>query len=533
MVPLLFLPLLVPGQTVELASIRGQVVNAVTGEPIRKATVVARYIEKRQLAVSTTTDAAGQFALEALEPGSWRLSAERNGFVASEYGARKPGRPGTMLVLAAGRNMTEVAVRLWPQGVITGRVLDEDGDPVRGASVQASRFRYNGPRKQLMTAGAANTNDLGEYRIFDLTPAKYIVTVRYRRDPPGRGTVDRTPGAQPDENYVTTYYPGTRDAAAAAQLDVTPGGQVRNIDVTLSKAHTVRVRGRLVGESPEGGRRMQVVLMSAAGGSQGAAASPNGEFEIAGVVPGSYVLMAYSGRGGRTSAVRHPIEVGNGNVEGVVLNMSQAVTLSGRVRVDGQGTLPAGRLLVRLQPYEQGSFQFGPLPNASVGADGAFKLDSTTPDRYRVMVAGVPEGYYVKSISSANLDVLAAGLDVGAAAPQPLDIVLSPNAGQITGTAQNAAAQEPARGVTVVLIPQDKERRDMANLYRATTTDAAGHFTFRSLVPGNYRVYSWEDVEYGLWFDPDFMQTMAGKGEPVTIGEGSRENVQVTVIPAD
>jgi 5-hydroxyisourate hydrolase-like protein (transthyretin family) len=332
---------------------------------------------------------------------------------------------------------------------------------------------------------------------------------------------------------VTIYYPGTRDPGAAAQLDVAPGAQLRNIDVTMTKAHTVRVRGRVVGEAAEMGRGFQVVLMSAGGGPHGTGASPSGEFEIAGVVPGSYVLMANAGRGGRSTTVRRPIEVGNANIEGLVLTMTQAVSVTGRVRVDGQSTQAPGKIMVRLQPYEPGSFLFGPLPNAQVGADGSFKLDNVSADRYSVSVAGLPEGYYVKSISSANVDVLAAGLDVGASAPAPLDIVLSPNAGQVTGTVQNAAAQQPAAGVTVVLIPQERERRENASFYKTTVTDASGRFTFRSLVPGNYRLYAFEDVESGAWFDPDFMRQMEAKGEAVTVSEGSREDLQITLIPAD
>ena len=446
-------PLLLAAQTGELASISGQVTDAVTGEPIRKATLMLRCTQAqpgpsgaRPLAIGTTSDAAGQFSLRDLEPGSCRLNAERNGFVSSEYGARKPGRRGTMLVLTPGQSMTQLAVRLWPQGVITGRVVDEDGDPVRGAAVQVVRFRYNGPKKQLMTASGANTNDLGEYRIFDLPPAKYYLSVQYHRGQRGPEIVDRSPDARPDDNYVTTYYPGTHDLAAAAQLDVTAGAQLRNIDVTLTKTHTVRVRGRVVGETGEAGRGLQVTLMSPGGPSQGTATSATGEFEIRGVAPGSYVLMAYSGRGSRISSARRPLEVGTGNIEGLVLTLGQAAPVTGHVRVDGQSTQPPGKVLVRLQPFEPGSFMFGPLPNTAVGPDGSFKLEGAGAGHYSVIVAGLPDGYYVKSISAGNVDVLADGLEMGTSAIPPLEIVVSPNAGEVTGTVQNAVGAGAGAG---------------------------------------------------------------------------------------
>jgi hypothetical protein len=529
------LPLLLPARAGDLASIGGQVVNAATGEPVRKATVVVRYtdvrVAGRPMNFSTTTDQSGRFTIADLQPGACRVSAERNGFVNSEYGARKPGRSGSIVVLDQGHSTTDITVRLWPQGVITGRVVDEDGDPVRGASVVASRYRYNGPKKQLMRAGGANTNDLGEYRIFDLAPGKYYVGVDYQQQRRGPGAIDRSPNARPDDEYVTTYYPGTRDLAAAAQLDVAPGAQLRNIDLTLTKAHTVRVRGRIAGEA-EGGRGFQVVLMSASGAARGTGASPNGEFEIQGVLPGSYTLVANAGRGNRANTARRALEVGSGNIDGIVLTVGPPAALTGHVRVDGQSALPAARLMVRLQPYEPGNFTFGPYPNVAVGADGSFRLEAVSADRYTVALTGLPEGYYVKSIMSANVDVLAAGLDV-AGSPPPLDILVSPNAGQITGTVQNPGTQQAARGVMVVLVPQEKERHDNASFYKTVMTDASGQFTFRNLVPGGYRVYSWEDVESGSWFDPEFMQPVQGKGEAVTIREGSRESVQVTLIPAD
>jgi hypothetical protein len=79
--------------------------------------------------------------------------------------------------------------------------------------------------------------------------------------------------------------------------------------------------------------------------------------------------------------------------------------------------------------------------------------------------------------------------------------------------------------MTVVLIPQEKERRDRESFYRSATTDATGGFTFKSLTPGEYRVYSWEEAESGAWMDPDFMKPQESRGEAVSIQEGARQAV--------
>jgi hypothetical protein len=136
-------------------------------------------------------------------------------------------------------------------------------------------------------------------------------------------------------------------------------------------------------------------------------------------------------------------------------------------------------------------------------------------------------------VRSANLDVLAAGLEIAGGSPAPLDVVLSPRAGQVTGTVLDPKTQKPAAMMTVVLVPQEKERRDRQEFYQTANTDFSGQFTFKSVTPGEYRVYAWEEAEYGVWMDPDFMKPLESQGEAVSVPEGGRQAIQVNLIPAD
>ena len=104
-------------------------------------------------------------------------------------------------------------------------------------------------------------------------------------------------------------------------------------------------------------------------------------------------------------------------------------------------------------------------------------MDDVAADRYTVSVNGLPDGFYVKSVRSANLDVTVQGLDVAAGSPAPLDVVLSPNAGQVTGTVLDPKTQKPAPMMMVVMVPQEKERRDREAFYRTATSDLSGQFT--------------------------------------------------------
>ena len=155
---LLLLPLALSAQPRpdDSCSVSGQVSNAATGEPVRRALVYLRRIDASpgvtNISVSNTasTDAAGRFAMTGIAPGKYRLSAERNGFLTAQYGSRGPDKAGTLLTLEPGQKSNDLTMRLTPHGVITGRVLDEEGEPVSGVNVQVLRQQYMQGRKQMV-----------------------------------------------------------------------------------------------------------------------------------------------------------------------------------------------------------------------------------------------------------------------------------------------------------------------------------------------------------------------------------------------
>jgi protocatechuate 3,4-dioxygenase beta subunit len=543
------LPLVTAAQTAPdtLCAISGQVVNASTAEPVRRATVYLRRTESSpgvttvSVTHSVSTDASGHFAIDKIEPGAYRLAAEHSGFIVTQYGARGPGKAGTPLILERGQKSTDLLLRLTPHSVISGRVLDEDGEPVTGVDVQVSRLQYVQGRKQLARSGGGATNDLGEYRVFGLAPGRYYLSASYRPNPIAPDADANGEGA-----YVPTYYPNTPDPSAAAPLDATPGSQLSRIDVTLARRHTVTVRGTVVNEAmPESAPgdpavrvNMSVVLSAinpmGAGreNSRGAQVSPQGVFEIRNVVPGSYLLSAMAMIPGKTArTARVPLQVGSANLEGIAVTIHAPLAITGHVQVDGETSENLSRLHVMLLPLESGAMVYGPLPDQALKPDGSFRMPEVNPDRYRVNVNPLPDGFYVKSIRAANVDVQTNGLDAGGGAPAPLEIVVSPNAGRVSGSVLDPKTQRPVSGVFAVLVPQEAERRDRESFYHTATTDPNGRFTFQNLVPGEYKVYSWEAVDFGAWMDPDFLAPHESQGEPVTVREGSPQSVQVRLIP--
>src|SRR5437588_4062422 len=107
------------------ATLQGQVLNQVTGEPVRKANLTLKP-EGGGTNLKAVTDNEGKFSIENIDPGRYTLAAERQGFVNQNYGARRPSGPGTPLDLKAEQTMKGLAFKMTPQGVIAGRVLDDE-----------------------------------------------------------------------------------------------------------------------------------------------------------------------------------------------------------------------------------------------------------------------------------------------------------------------------------------------------------------------------------------------------------------------
>src|SRR5579862_299838 len=119
----------------ELCTLQGHVVDALTGEPLRKVRLILRDLGANSTPSDTATDDSGGFAMKDIEPGRYRLSAERNGYLRQEYGARLQNSTGTILTLSAGQRLSDLVLKLTPFGVIAGRVVDEDSEPVPGAQI--------------------------------------------------------------------------------------------------------------------------------------------------------------------------------------------------------------------------------------------------------------------------------------------------------------------------------------------------------------------------------------------------------------
>ncbi len=513
----------------DLCTVEGTVLAADTDQPLRKAWVSVRLAEGRENPIGGVSDAAGHFTLKDVPPGRYQVSAMRTGYVNQKYGQKEPTAPGTILALAPGQHPRDISFRLIRAAAISGHIYDEDGDPVENAQVRALRYGYFEGHRGLIPTGFAQTNDLGEYRLFGLAPGQYYVSAETRRQEFG------DIGGGP--SYAPIYYPSVADSADATPLALRAGDDYPGVDINFQPTRTVSISGRVFNAvTGQPGTDANLFLMPHTSKevanfsirSQIYVQDPQGNFKIEEVAPGSYYLIALASAEGKQLATRQAIEVGDADVTGVNLVVSQGIAIKGRVTVEGKADVSSAQL--GLRPRE--TQMFFSSSTTSPKKDGSFVLTNISDGSYEVSAWGLPEDAYLKSARLGNDEVLLSGVEInGGQAAGPLEIVVSASGGRLDGAV--GKDDKPLSGATVVLVPNDAAMRKDTRWLKQTTTDQYGGFTLRGIRPGEYKVFAWEKVEPGAYQDPSFLKQFEDKAVAVEIKEGSKQTMRLGVLSED
>jgi hypothetical protein len=567
-------------------SIEGIVLKSASGDPLDRARLtLTRVLPPQQGPITTPppqippvqTDRNGKFIFKDLDPGQYRLNAQRNGYASQQYGQRTPTTPGTVINLTEGQQLKDVAFRLIPAATISGRVRDSVGEAVAGTIVSLMRTVYNvNGYRSLSTVGTANTDDRGEYRIFWVPSGRYILSVgasssTFVTSIDGNiQTILRTggTGAFADRVFPPTYYPGTLDVSRAAVIDLQPGAEMSAVDFVLTQPTTFRIRGRVVdsatGKPPQNAGVSVVPRQETTTGIVTSApntASVNynnatGTFEARNVIPGNYWLRATSSSDlnepinmnvagtARTAMelldsvlmnnsryAQIPVEVGGSDIEGAVLTLGASLSIPMRLQFEEQDVSTVAnldRIRVNLRPTTPGT-PSNAYQAISFNAAGTAVLGAVSPGEYRVQVSLPSPDYYLKEAIFERTDVLNRPWEITNQTEGTLTLILSNKGGLIEGTLTDIQTQ-PVRGSQVVLIPD--QVRDRTELYKTATTDQNGRFTLRGVPPGGYRIYGWEVIEANAWFDRDVLAQYENQGKPIRILEAAKENVELRMISA-
>jgi len=512
---------------VQPGRIEGRVVDALSAEPLARARLYLSRAGGREASYGAASDADGRFAFENVQPGAYTLSAEKVGYLRQGAATRGPGSAAQIVKLAAGQELTGLLVKLMPQAVVSGRILDEEGEPLPHIGVTVLRQGYGENGRRLVPVGYAEANDLGEYRVAQLPPGRYYVLAYFRGWMPIR--VLGAPGGRA-QALAPTFYPSAPEEASATPVELAAGQEVGGFDIRMRRTFLYRVSGRLVAAGvPPAARGRVIVLMprgrwSASGldlVSKSAVAEQE-NFEIRDVPPGSYLLTVASGERSGAPLARQPVEVTNGDVEGLIVTLSPPVEVRGVVRLEGAAKVDLRGVRVSLSVP---GLRFAQVRGQAQG-DGSFRLGPVVRDSYEVLVSNLPEGTYLKAIRLAGQDVLGRAADLVPGAQ--LEIVLAAGAAQIEGLVETEAG-EAATACTVTLVP-DPPQPARPDLYKNATCEDGGRFRLTSVSPGAYKLYAWESLEPWAERDPDFLRQYQSQAASVQLSAGGREQLRLRRI---
>lgn len=291
-----------------------------------------------------SSGAEGKFAFEDLDPGRYSLSAGRTGFVHQSYGARGPNSSGTNLTLASSQEIEDIVFKLVPQGTISGKVVDEDGDPVEGASVGVYRYQYVRGHRQMQPFDWQTVHPDGTFLFAHLAPGRYYLSSDDGRNS-GGPEFERYAGKGTEVGYTMTFVPGESDAASAAPIDVVSGGDVRGIEIRLRKSPLFHISGKLVGAPSSA---PWLYLLEKFDGRSGALRTSSsgpvrrdGTFVFNHVAPGTYTIQTLSYEASNPRMAYAVVTVGDHDIENLVIAMTAGPEVSGTVKVVGWHSLQA------------------------------------------------------------------------------------------------------------------------------------------------------------------------------------------------
>ena len=513
------------------ARIRGHVYAAEDGAPLRRAQVRIFAPELRDNRV-TSTDERGAFEFRDLPAGRYNLNASKGNFVSLQYGQTRPSQGGTPLQILDGQTVEKVDFALPRGAIITGRVVDDYGEPIADVQVAPMQSRFVQGRRRLTPTGrSGSTNDIGEFRIFGLPPGQYYIQAILRNFT--FGDSDEHMG------YAPTYYPGTANLADAQRVKVDIGQSESEVNIALVATRTAKVSGSVTDAQgrpvttggvmafPRGGSGM--FLGPAANGG----VKPDGTFAISGLAPGDYTLRANVGMpiDGVPELATAEVTVNGDDISDVHLMTAKMVTLTGRLVVLDRTAAQTLRLPIRLNltPMNPDDMMFGGgRGGGNVKDDFTFELKAP-PGKFRLFV-GTSPGWTLWAVRDNGVDITDSGIELkpGSGATD-LEVELTNRVSELSGLVTNSRG-DVVKDYTVMVFSQDRERWRTNTRYRGGgRPDQDGRYKIRALPPGDYYAIAVDYVDPAESEDPELLERLSTKSTPFALGAGEAKAVDLKV----
>ena len=530
-----------PATPTGTASIRGRVVDA-SGNPLSRVEMRAGGGGNLQQA-NGLTDGDGRYDLNGLPAGTYTVVATKPNYVRTSWGEPRPEGPGKRITLTDGQKLDNINLSLKRAGVVTGKIVDEFGDPVTDVFVSAMRYQYiQGSRRLTPNGRGGATNDVGEFRVYGLSPGQYYLsaTLRGMAVNFGGDTNDRT-------GYAATFYPGTGNVAEAQRLTISPGQTITGINLSLLPIQTARVSGIALDADgkPLGNTMINVMQRLGATmiGNTGAQVRADGKFTL-NLTPGDYLLRAFAagGLGASESAVAE-ITVNGSDIDDVRVVVAKPSTIRGRVvfTASASSTDPPKPTAIDLGAWRDWMIGQPVRSPAKVKEDGTFEISlsaghvllrAAPTGSAPPPAAGGPPPWRLNRVIYNDIDVGDSGIDVPPNATIENVIVEMTNHGNDVMSRVTDSDGKTVRDCFVIVFAQDPARWTVQSRYLSVSRPGVDDLFRARLLPGDYYAVAMSEVETNAWTDPEFLSQARERATKFSIADGEKKTIDLPLSPA-
>lgn len=522
--------------------ISGVVIDATTGKPVRRARVQASAVSGSGKGEAVSGQ-DGRFEIHDLLAGHYTLTASKGGYLPAEYGQVRVGGPG-LAVAVPGEEALNVSIRISSGGVIQGRVLDENGEPVILAHVRALQPRFDRGARWLASTpidgASTQTDDRGLFRLYGLPPGEYYLEAR-----PLAPFAMATARLPPSEVRMpgTTFFPNSVDPAAARPIKVAADVEAAPVTITLTATRPGRIAGRAVRSTGEPFAyafatltpRDDTGLLT----KSLTVVREDGTFDLPGVPPGTYQLTVR----GRAETIPPDDEFGHALVTLAADDIHDLIIVAGRpgaargriVSDEPGGTLPLKPQDITLSTVQAADDDrlwraSGP---ARIKDDFSFELEGLLGlHAFTADIPNHPE-WRLKSLWLRGNDVTDQGVDVASnGSVEGLTVVLTRAANDVSGVAVDAEGRRTA-DAWVILFPDDESLwRWPSRWVRAVQPDAQGKFRMSRLPSSSgYLIAAvpYQPVDPRRWADADVLTALRSLAAPLSMTSSELGTITVKV----
>jgi hypothetical protein len=500
------------------------VVSSTGGNPLGRARVTIADAKNPQNRQSVITSDDGRFEFSPVSPGKYSLQGAKRGFITASYDQHE--QFSTAIVTGAGFDTEKLVLRLAPSAVLSGKILDELGDPARHATVSLYREDRRAGVGRILKFRTASADDQGAYEFAPLDAGTYFISATatpwYALHPlsspqAGREGLPTSVDHALDVAYSVTYYGDSTDPDDATPIPL-GGGDHLQADIHLNPVPALH----LLFHVPDNGEHgISVPMLQRpsfdgmdtvqTGGMQ--QVSP-GLFEINGVAPGRYSVRM---RGTAGSDQSNEVDLTNDGQELDIPGAEAAAHVKATVKLLGETTLPPHLgIALRNSKMRVVAWQ-------QVDAKNEIEFQDLAPGKYEVLAFAPPKAFSVLRISASGNEIPGDSLNVAAGSSLTISLSLAGGAVNVEGLAKRAG--KPSPGAMVVLVPKDPESH--SDLFRRDQSDQDGSFSLRSVVPGAYTVVAIENGWDLDWSRPGVIAHYVKHGQTVTVTDRSQGSVHL------